>query len=114
VTNSSAMSSRAGTEQIIMLRVLHLLARSIAVVVLAAVPTIAQSPPAQDPAAEWLRQGQQKLRDGQADEAVSIYRQALQASPRSFPVNNQLGVALDLTGQYAEARTYFTKALDVA
>jgi tetratricopeptide (TPR) repeat protein len=54
------------------------------------------------------------MREGKPDEAAAIYRQALEASPRSFGANNQLGVALDLLGQYAEARTHFAKAIELA
>jgi len=68
----------------------------------------------QDPAADLLRQGQQKMRDGKIDEALAVFRQAHQMAPRSFGANNQLGVALDLSGKPAEARPYFEKAIDVA
>ena len=67
----------------------------------------------QDPS-ELVRQAQQKLRDGKPDEAVSILRDAVHASPRSFAANNQLGIALDFTGNYAEARAQFTKAIELA
>jgi Flp pilus assembly protein TadD len=69
---------------------------------------------AQDPASELLRQGQQKMREGKPEEAVAIYRQAVQVSPRSFSANNQLGVALDLAGSYAAARASFAKAIELA
>src|SRR5437763_118571 len=68
----------------------------------------------QDPAADTLRQAQQKMREGKAEEAAALYRQALQISPRSFQAHNQLGITLDLLGQYADARTHFAKAIDVA
>jgi Flp pilus assembly protein TadD len=79
-------------------------------------PTVlsgAQTSAREDPAADLVRQGQQKLREGKPDEALAIYRQALQVSPRSFVANNQAGVVLDLAGKYAEARAHFTKAMEV-
>jgi Flp pilus assembly protein TadD len=65
-------------------------------------------------AGDLVRQAQQKLRDGKPDEAVSILREAVHASPRSFAANSQLGIALDFTGNYAEARAQFTKAIELA
>ena len=63
---------------------------------------------------ELLREGQQRMRDGKPDEAVAIFRRAVEASSQSFSANNQLGVALDLTGNYTEARAQFAKALELA
>jgi tetratricopeptide (TPR) repeat protein len=68
----------------------------------------------QDPASDVLRQAQQLLREGKTDEALAVYRQAEQASPSSFQVQNAFGVALDLAGQYADARRHFTRALELA
>lgn len=70
--------------------------------------------PAPQASSELMREGQQRLRDGRPDEAVAIFRRAVEASPQSFSANNQLGVALDLTGNYAEARGQFGKALELA
>src|SRR5438105_886840 len=75
-------------------------------------PVVQAAP--QDPAADTLRQAQQKMREGKAEEAAALYRQALQISPRSFQGHNQLGITLDLLGQYADARTHFAKAIEVA
>ena len=68
----------------------------------------------QDPAADLIRQGQQKAREGKQDEALALYKQALAASPNSVQANNQTGVLLDLMGQYAEARKHFAKAIEAA
>ena len=51
-----------------------------------------------------LDEGQQKLRDGQHAEALAFYEKMLADSPNSYHANNQAGVALDLLGQYEEAR----------
>src|SRR5258708_4963694 len=65
-----------------------------------------------DPAADLLRQGRQKLTEGKQDEALVIYKQAVESFPKSVQANNQTGVLLDLMGQYGEARKYFGKAID--
>ena len=54
------------------------------------------------------------MRDGNAVDALAIYSRALEISPRSFQANNGSGVALDLLGRYAEARTAFARAIDAA
>jgi Flp pilus assembly protein TadD len=75
----------------------------------------AQQPPAAaDPSADLLRQAQQRMREGNEDEAVTLARRAVAASPQSFAANNQAGSLLDLAGQYADARNYFQKAADLA
>src|SRR5947207_2235571 len=84
-------------------------------VILMALPIgiAAQTASSQDPA-DLLAQAQQRMRDGHPEEAVSTLRAAIQAQPRSFAAHNQLGVALDLTGSYAEARAQFSTAIDLA
>ncbi len=85
-----------------------------AVLIIAAAMLPAQPTTSPDPAADLLKQGQQKMRDGKHDEALALYRQALAASPSSFAANNQTGVLLDLMGQYTEARKLFAKAIEAA
>ena len=67
-----------------------------------------------DPAADLLRQGRQKMSEGQQDEALALYKEAAETFPNSVAANNQAGVALDLMGKYAEARKYFAIAIDIA
>jgi len=76
-----------------------------------AAPTAAPQAPAQP---EFVRQGQQLIRDGKIDDAIALYRKTLEASPDSLAANNAMGVALDLKGQGADARKYFAKAIEVA
>jgi tetratricopeptide (TPR) repeat protein len=76
-------------------------------------PLFAQAP-AQQQQPEFVKQGQQLKRDGQTEEALALYRQALQTSPNSVPANIATGSVLDLMGKGEEARNYFTKAMDVA
>ncbi len=90
------------------------LAAGVLLTLAAAASVAAQATATQDPASDLLRQGQQKMREGRPDEALAIFRQAVQASPRSFSANNQLGIAFDLTGDSQEARAAFTRAMNFA
>ena len=76
-------------------------------------PLFAQAP-AQQQQPEFVKQGQQLMRDGKPEEALALYRQTLQTSPDSVPANIATGSVLDLVGKDEEARRYFTKAIDVA
>jgi tetratricopeptide (TPR) repeat protein len=76
------------------------------------VPLFAQAPAQQQP--EFVKQGQQLMRDGKTEEALALYRQTLQTSPNSVPANIAAGSVLDLMGKGEVARKYFTKAMDVA
>ena len=66
------------------------------------------------PQPEFVRQGQQLMRQGKMEEAIQLYRREVAAAPDSVPANNALGVALDLTGHGTEARKYFAKAIEAA
>jgi tetratricopeptide (TPR) repeat protein len=74
----------------------------------------AQAPaqPPQQP--EFVKQGQQLIRDGKPEEALSLYRKTLQTSPDSLPANIAAGSVLDLVGRGEEARKYFSKAIEMA
>jgi tetratricopeptide (TPR) repeat protein len=73
----------------------------------AQVPTQQQQP-------EFVKQGQQLIREGKPDEALALYRKILQTSPDSVPANVATGSVLDLMGKGEEARKYFSKAVEVA
>jgi tetratricopeptide (TPR) repeat protein len=88
--------------------------QTVTALLISATALFAQAPPPSQDPADLLKQGQQKMREGKQEEALALYRQALQASPKSFQANNQTGVALDMMGHYAEARKHFGTALDVA
>jgi tetratricopeptide (TPR) repeat protein len=74
----------------------------------------AQAPaqPPQQP--EFVKQGQQLIRDGKPEEALALYRKTLQTEPDSVPANIAAGSVLDLMGKGEEARKYFSKAIEVA
>jgi tetratricopeptide (TPR) repeat protein len=73
----------------------------------------AQAPVQQQPP-EFVKQGQQLMREGKAEEALALYRQTLQTSPDSLAANLGAGSVLDVMGRGEEARKYFAKAIDVA
>jgi tetratricopeptide (TPR) repeat protein len=88
-----------------------------AIVVCAALADVAaqpQQPPAgsQGPSADLLRHAQQRMRDGEEQEAVALARQAVAADPKSYQSNVGLGNLLDLAGRYNEARESFAKAAE--
>ena len=74
----------------------------------------AQAPAQQPQQPEFVKQGQQLLREGKPEDALALYRQTLQTSPNSVPASIAAGSVLDLMGKGEEARKYFTKAMDVA
>jgi tetratricopeptide (TPR) repeat protein len=77
-------------------------------------PVLAQAPGNEQQQPEFIKQGQQLMRDGKLDDALALYRRTLQTSPNSLPANIAAGSVLDLLGQGDEARQYFAKAIQVA
>jgi tetratricopeptide (TPR) repeat protein len=70
--------------------------------------------PAQRQQPEFIRQGQQLMREGKLEQALALYRKILESSPDSLPANIAAGGVLDLMGKSEEARKYFQKAIDIA
>lgn len=52
--------------------------------------------------------------NGQHDEAIALYRQVLAKDTRSYEAHYGIARALDLNGNYAEARDHFAKAIELA
>jgi tetratricopeptide (TPR) repeat protein len=75
-------------------------------------PFCAQAPRQEQP--EFIKQGQQLLREGKPEQALALYRQTLQSSPKSLPALIAGGSVLDLMGRGQEARTYFDNAISAA
>ena len=75
---------------------------------------LAQAPGTEQQQPEFIKQGQQLMREGKLDGALALYHQTLQTSPDSLPANTAAGSVLDLMGQGEEARQYFGKAIQVA
>ena len=67
-----------------------------------------------DDALALVKQGQKLNSDGKQDEALKLYAQAIKKSPNLYEAHLESGVALDLKGDYAAARTHLKKAIDVA
>ncbi|MGB9235705.1 MAG: hypothetical protein WCC04_14940 [Terriglobales bacterium] len=74
----------------------------------------AQQPPAQPPLPEFVKQGQQLIREGKPDDALALYLGILRTLPDSIPANLAAGSVLDLMGENDEARKYFSKAIEGA
>src|SRR5712691_8759460 len=55
--------------------------------------------------------GPQLIRQGKLEEALAVYRAAVEASPKSVAANNGAGVVLDLLARYTEAQSYFSQAI---
>lgn len=52
--------------------------------------------------------------DGEHAAAIALYRQALTRAPKSFDAHYGIARALDLNGNYAEAREHFARAIELA
>jgi tetratricopeptide (TPR) repeat protein len=78
------------------------------------VSLLAQVPvqPPQQP--EFVKQGQQLIREGKPEDALALYRQTLHTTPDSVPADIAAGSVLDLMGKGEEARKYFSKAIQAA
>ena len=70
--------------------------------------------PSSDGVQALVKQGQKLNSEGKQDEALKLYKQALEKSPNSYEAHLESGVALDLKGDYAAAREHLKKAIDVA
>lgn len=61
-----------------------------------------------------VKQGQELNSAGKQDEALALYRQALQLSPNLYEAHLASGIALDLKGAYQEARQHLNRAIELA
>ena len=77
------------------------------------VPPALGNPVPGSPAA-LVQQGEKLTREGKLDDALALYRQALDKSPDLYQGHLAEGVVLDLKGEYSEAREHFNKAIDLA
>ena len=65
-------------------------------------------------ALDLVKQGQELNSKGQQDEALKLYGQALDMSPNLYEAQLGAGIALDLKGNYGEARKNLAKAIQSA
>jgi tetratricopeptide (TPR) repeat protein len=80
--------------------------------------SVAQQPTAPAPtpgsAEDLVQQGEKLAHQGKFDDALALYRQALDKDPNFYQAHLAAGTALDLKGNYTEAQEHFTKAIDLA
>ncbi len=81
---------------------------------LAQAPAPQSAPSGPPPQPEFVKQGQQMIREGKSQEALNLYQQTLKNSPDSIPAQIAAGSVLDLMGKTEEARKYFAKAIQLA
>src|SRR5258708_23244212 len=74
----------------------------------------AQAAAPSDDAQALVKQGQKLNSEGKQDEALKLYKQALEKAPNSYEAHLESGVALDLQGENAAAREHLKKAIDAA
>src|SRR5437868_9389549 len=65
-------------------------------------------------AADLAQRGEKLSRAGKQDEALGLFQQALEKESNSYEAHLGVGIALDLQGNYADAREHFMKAIDAA
>jgi tetratricopeptide (TPR) repeat protein len=80
---------------------------------------LAQSTPAAQTAgsakaADLVKQGRQLHSQGKFDDAIGVYQEAVGLAPDSYDAHLAIGSALDLKGDYAEARKHIRRAIDLA
>ncbi|MBY0375769.1 MAG: tetratricopeptide repeat protein [Bryobacteraceae bacterium] len=66
------------------------------------------------PAPEFIREGQQLMRQGQREAALAVYERELAKTPDSIPALNASAIALEFMGRTKEARDRFEKAAELA
>jgi tetratricopeptide (TPR) repeat protein len=66
------------------------------------------------PALDLVKQGQKLNSEGKQDEALALYRQAIEISPTLYEAHLDSGIALDLKGNYEEARQHLARALELS
>lgn len=69
--------------------------------------------PQQRQASQIISQGRKLQSQGKINEAIETYKKAMEIAPDFYSVHNALGAALDLNGDYADARHHLQKAFDV-
>lgn len=88
---------------------------SVVILVFGSITTLsAQAPDSPQQQPEFIKQGQQLMRQGKFDEALVLYRKTLENSPNSVAADIAAGSVLDLMGLGEEAREYLTKGIESA
>src|SRR5882762_5992779 len=76
----------------------------------------ATAPSPSSEAADLIKQARQLNGEGKQSEAIALYKKAIQTASGKDLYDAYLGAgsALDLKGQYDDARKYLTKAIELA
>src|SRR6266850_685503 len=82
--------------------------------VAAQAPAAPGAPAPTSETAVLIKQAQQLNNEGKQDEALASYTKALEISPNDVDAHLGMGSALDLKGDYAEARRHLAKAIELA
>jgi tetratricopeptide (TPR) repeat protein len=77
-------------------------------------PASATSNPLPSRAADLVKMGRKLQGEGKLDEAISAENKALSLDADSYDAQSALGAALDLKGDYTEARKHLQKAIELA
>src|SRR5205085_10769550 len=96
-----------------------LMFRILCTLFLLAALAVAQQPASAKPAApgsaaDLVQQGQKLSHEGKQDEALALYSKALDKSPGLYDAHLEMGIALDLKGDYAAAHEHFAQAIELA
>jgi tetratricopeptide (TPR) repeat protein len=92
-----------------------MLRTTLAIFILATLACAQQSPPASAGSpTDLVKQGEKLNSEGKQDQALALYKKALKADPALYEAHLDSGIALDLKGNYAEAREHFAQALSLA
>jgi tetratricopeptide (TPR) repeat protein len=87
-------------------------------ILLAVISLAQQTAPQQAPTPgsphDLVQQGQKLSHEGKQDEALALYRQALDKDSSFYEAHLAAGAALDLKGEYAAAQEHFSKAIELA
>lgn len=70
--------------------------------------------PEEKQAAGLIKQGRELQSQGKLDEAIGLFKKAVAAAPEYFSVHTALGAALDVKGDYQDARQHLQRAIDLA
>ena len=100
------------------MRTAHI-SRTLAAFLISGTLLVAQSPTTSHSdrnakASDLVKAGEKLNSEGDQDKALALYKEALQVSPDSYEAHLATGMALDLKGEYEEARRHIAKAIELS
>ena len=84
------------------------------VLLIASVVALSIDGPRQKPAKDLVQEGQKLLRDGDVEQALARFKDAVAAAPDLFDAQYGAGRAFDLVGDYRDARAHLERAITLA